>query len=365
MADEELYPSLNTTPHQYMATVKLSRFSLQLDLWIPPIIIFIGFIGNSFTIFIMSNRRFIRFSTCLYLLAIAILDLLILLVFLMLWMEINFSLFSKTGSDIIMCKVFGFIAMTLSYLSAWSTVSMTIDRFMAVYRPISRRINKPKVRTILLIIVIISAVLSLPYFSYQVYNVNETGHDLRCTLSNGSLLGRIFAWVEFFIEAVIPSFILISLNSAIIHRIRQNRDSSFVRENTNNTSISMNINNTTANNGDQSRENTLRRTASRAPKRPKSLNVLLIIASFSFLFFTLPYRIYRLHWFISDLVSVSPNLSHNSGLETVMYRIVKYLWYLGHSTNFYLYVLGGGGRFRYQLWRSLKCETMTHSVSET
>ena len=107
-----------------------------LLLYVPPILLIIGTIGNlfSFAVLMMPSMR--RMSTYLYLAALSVTDTLVLLIGLLrLWVG------ALQGYDIRdrvewVCKSTNVLGYTVSDYSVWLIIAMTVERYVAVCHPL-------------------------------------------------------------------------------------------------------------------------------------------------------------------------------------------------------------------------------------
>ena len=107
-----------------------------LLLYVPPILLIIGTIGNlfSFAVLMMPSMR--RMSTYLYLAALSVTDTLVLFVGLLrLWVG------ALQGYDIRdrvewVCKSTNVLGYTVSDYSVWLIIAMTVERYVAVCHPL-------------------------------------------------------------------------------------------------------------------------------------------------------------------------------------------------------------------------------------
>ena len=104
-------------------------------LYVPPILIFCGIIGNIISLVIWTRRSMRKFSTYFYLAVLASADIFVLLVGLLrLWIG------ELTGHDVrdthdITCKLFTWLGYTSSDFSAWLIIAVTCERYLVVCHP--------------------------------------------------------------------------------------------------------------------------------------------------------------------------------------------------------------------------------------
>jgi len=209
-----------------------------IHVYIYPLFILMGILGNSLSCFIMFNNvRRSGYPSSLYLTLLAFIDGLFLLgSALPDWIsKIHYRVDIKLLSDI-SCRFVYWFGNLATHLSAGLVVGVTVERFIAVQYPfIAHKINTvTHTRIVLIILISFLFLVDSPVFilvkrvnesNYNVYACdNDTGvnyerHDMvRCDLAN-QWYGRAWVYVDLAVYTLIPFLLIITLNSLIIRRL--------------------------------------------------------------------------------------------------------------------------------------------------
>ncbi|XP_075068347.1 leukotriene B4 receptor 1-like isoform X2 [Mixophyes fleayi] len=276
-----------------------SGLSQSLGIAILSIAFIIGFPGNAFVIWTVLAQMKKRTVTCLLISHLAMADIVVILtapVFLHLL---------ATGSwafGNIICKMCHYISCLSMYASIFLITFMSIDRFLAVTRPLtslSMR-TKPVVRSIILAIWVLASLLAIPMLIYRA--VKTTNNYQQCIPFHSSPGHIIFQYVfETMTGFVIPFTIILSSYICIGIRLR---------------------------------------SAMFQSKHKTSQLVIMIIVIFAL--FWLPYH-------VVNIIQVSGELSSSGNLRKLAQLTrpnATALAFLSSSINPILYVFAGGNLIR-------------------
>ena len=210
-----------------------------IHIYIYPIFIILGILGNSLSFFVMliNVRRGSAFPASLYLTFLAFIDGLFLLVSALPdWIsEINNNLDLKSLSDFSCRFVYWFGHLT-THLSAGLVVALTVERFIAVQYPlIAHKINTiNRTRFALVFLILFYLILDSPVVilvqhfkdSFHEFRICSNSSNLhfqksnvvRCSLAKGNY-EKTWVYIDFAVYVLIPSMIIVTLNSLIIRRL--------------------------------------------------------------------------------------------------------------------------------------------------
>ncbi|XP_054856923.1 leukotriene B4 receptor 1-like [Eublepharis macularius] len=140
----------------------------------------VGVPGNAFVIWTICRRMKQRSLSVTLILNLAIADVLVL-VTLPIWI---YSFANAWIFEIITCKALVFVVYCNMYASIFLITALSLERFMAVFRPftVQRRTNKMFVHLVTLFIWIFSIAFGAPILSFQ--ETEETDIGLQCTSRN-------------------------------------------------------------------------------------------------------------------------------------------------------------------------------------
>ncbi|KAK3085737.1 hypothetical protein FSP39_008014 [Pinctada imbricata] len=120
----------------YQPSQELQNLDNIFQIYIPPVMIVLGSIGNLLTLAVMKRKSFQNASIGFYLIAYAISCLLTL--YLLLGSEWLTKILKVKGIDERadwMCRLWQFIVRVFSYSGIWFVVAMLIDRYIVIWHP--------------------------------------------------------------------------------------------------------------------------------------------------------------------------------------------------------------------------------------
>ncbi|KAH3793947.1 hypothetical protein DPMN_147475 [Dreissena polymorpha] len=151
----------------------------NLQLYVPPILLVLGTVGN-FLSFVIMSRNMFKISTYSYLALLAIMDSFVLYIGLLrMWIS-HFAVDIQIMSNW-MCKLVTFVGYVSSVTSVWLIIAVTIERFIAVKFPLKakRMCNVVRARMVILSITLATCLLN----SHIFWTVELRSHDINGTLS--------------------------------------------------------------------------------------------------------------------------------------------------------------------------------------
>ncbi|KAL4229233.1 hypothetical protein ACF0H5_012272 [Mactra antiquata] len=199
-----------------------------------PVMCLFGITGNIMSVIVMSQKQ-MRSSTNTYLFALAISDLIKLIVDFLYFTVILIGQFDTSTGN----RAFAFLYPYAHYVfnaslcvSAWLIVSVAVERYIYVCHPTKVKVycNIYKARTISFSVFIVMSVLAIPngmrYRTVLKIN-NETGatdYDVMLSdLWKNQLFTDVYTWFQNLLRSIIPLVILIILNACIMYGLRRCR----------------------------------------------------------------------------------------------------------------------------------------------
>ena len=308
-----------------------------LRIYIPPVLLVLGTIGNLLSFVIMA-KNMLKVSTYSYLAVLAIMDLLVLYIGLLrMWIG-AFALDIQHYSNL-MCKTVTFLGYVSSVTSVWLIIAVTIERFIAVKFPLRapRMCNVTRARIV--IVTVIIAICLLNSHIFWTVELQPKGHNVTTYVCEASeqhavLVSEVWPWVDAAVYSFVPFVIITILNILIVRQVLYARER---RTKLQNIELTTNF---------------LRPKGSH--KRPsessKKLTCMLLAVSFTFLLTTLPMNLLLIvNVFMNnddsgDQQSMRKRYAH----VTLARTVVELLMYVNHSVNFFLYC-ATGRKFRRQV----------------
>ena len=188
-------------------------------------------------------------------------------------------------------------------------LSMTFDRFYSIIRPHkAASFNTVKRAKITIVCIIIFSILvNIPHLFTTAL---EGRQSVPFGMGMDEILGQFYYWFSFVINFAFPFVSLLTMNTFIIHLLRQRSKSKTT----------------------QSRQH-----QSDSGKSETQIIVILLLVTFSFLILTTPAYAFFLFVMFVDYTK-SP---HRFAGFHLFYNIAHKLYYTNYGINFYLYVISG------------------------
>ena len=194
-----------------------------------PIFLFIRLVGNALSLGLIARRPFRQMSSGVYLLVLAVADLLICALGIADWIPEATMGFSLTDHKVV-CKVMRYFSKVLEQTSSWMVVAITVERAAIVIRHHKAMyITTRKVAWIITAaIVTILAVINIrqPF----IVGLDEDGECFFIKQLHEKLEGIVLALLDLLTYSLIPSIILIACNVALAVKLQKQRKDCLVEE---------------------------------------------------------------------------------------------------------------------------------------
>lgn len=126
----------NYEPQISSAESELIFLEILFQVYLPPVLIVLGTVGNCLTIFVMRRKNLCQCSISFYITAFACCSLVMLYLFLGTeWISKIFNQKSVDEKADWLCPVWQFISRVISYSGIWFVVAMMIDRYIVIWHP--------------------------------------------------------------------------------------------------------------------------------------------------------------------------------------------------------------------------------------
>ncbi len=111
---------------------------VQPKIYVSPIILFFGILGNTLSFVVLTSRALRRVSTYNYLAVLSVADSLVLLIGLLpRWLAMAVGGDDIRDHSLLICRVSYALSMTVSDYAVWLLVAVTVDRYVAVVHSLS------------------------------------------------------------------------------------------------------------------------------------------------------------------------------------------------------------------------------------
>ena len=296
---------------------------------IAPIILVAGTIGNV-VCFVAQGSFKKKGSTNTFMRVLAVLNTNVLWFGLLSeWLTSLFGFDIKTQYDFL-CKFITFISYSCSISSVWMLVILTLERFIAVYRPlkVTMVFNKRRLPYFIATPIALTFILNAHFFtSVGIVTDNDTMTE-SCS-SNQAFVDHVWPWVDAVLYSFLPCILLIFFNSMIIRKM---------------TTIQ------------KFGKLPLRRNLSGGSFKTIKTTTICVVISVFCLITVLPLNIISIvimFWNQGNLTGVNLDSENAAGFMLAV-NIASLLLYTNHAMNFFLYIFVGSN-FRYHVLILLKC----------
>ncbi|XP_060071610.1 growth hormone secretagogue receptor type 1-like [Ylistrum balloti] len=331
-SEEQLlnYFSVPSIPLEDFTAFRIHKYLL---LYVPPVMIFIGTIGNILS-FVVFRAYSGKVSTYTYLGALAMMDLLVIYIGLLrLWIA-QLSSFDIKDQTNWTCKLVAFLGYVCSDSSVWLIVAVTVERYIAVCYPLqaSNLCRLKKARFTVLIPILSLCIVNSHFFwtvqlRHEKTNTTNTVYICDAGQSFTDLVNDVWVWVDAGIYSFVPFVILSLLNGRIIQKVCIAKNERTLLLSKERTDIGCN--------------SKMKHSSCEVNRK---LTIMLLMVSFTFLLTTLPMNII--------LIMTKSWNEQNQQQKAAFYlakTVSELLMYLNHTINFFLYCISGR-KFRRQIF---------------
>ena len=309
------------------------KIASYINIYWFPILVPIGLVGNtlSFLVMIQSSNR--KMSTCIYMAAISIIDNLMMCLALHYWL-VTVAKIHKLG--LWECKINSYLTHFSIQSSTYQVLAMTIDKYIAIKWPHKAAVYSAakRVRAIHFGV----NVGALSYSFPDIFAASVVGG--KClSYSVGGTITRVYSWITFTINGIIPFTMLIYMNFVIVLTIRNSRK--------------MFRSTIAANTGEQ-RNHGMETRQRKMKSAENQLTIMLVLVTMLFLILLFPTYIRFIY-----LIFVKRDTASKYASSMLFFQITHNLYTTNNGINFLLYCIGGK-KFRNDLKAMLCCILKTH-----
>ncbi|KAK3086233.1 hypothetical protein FSP39_015597 [Pinctada imbricata] len=300
------------------------RIHQALQLYVPPLLLTIGIIGNVLSFYILRHKTMTRHTTNLFLAVLSIADSQVLFIGLFRkWIDVLIGTDIQTESDFL-CRTVAVVAYTSSQFSVWLIVSVTVERYIVVCHALraSRICNIRRSRKLVVSLALVLFALNFHFF-FTIGVQTEIFQDdvvKRCDALSSfhTLVTKVWPWIDALVYSIMPTLTIIVLNVLIIRQVLIATYGRGILQNGHLIQVEVRRQRTKDSNA--------------------KLTIMLLTVSFTFLVTTLPMNIVM----ITSLFSVSEDSDPRNDAKMWLIRTTaELLMYLNHSINFFLYCATG------------------------
>ncbi|KAI6202571.1 G-PROTEIN-RECEP-F1-2 domain-containing protein [Aphelenchoides besseyi] len=181
-----------------------------------PILVIVGLVGNIVSLVTILNTRLRKATANQYLIVLTASDSVFLIGMVMIIFKIDYRSYYS-------CVVIEYFLMCSSYVSSWSIVALTIERYIAIAHPLQHvKLSHIPRTKIMLYWVPVPLVLNLVQFVSLTPNVHDPAwpDTRRCAVQEGSLQMTV-EMLDVFLSYIAPCVAVVLLNSIIASTVRR------------------------------------------------------------------------------------------------------------------------------------------------
>ena len=186
-----------------------------LNVYVIPIIIIIGLIGNTICFLVyICTPHLSRQSSSVYLAFLAAVDNGFLVSLFVVWFGwVGIHVFHKNG----WCQTILYCTYVCSFLSAWTVVSFTVERWIVVFHPLRRHQLCTRKRAILVMTAL--TLFALGFYSFSLWKtgirkVRNGGEVCASSVEYHAFL-KVIMGVDTIITVIIPLVSIVCMNTGI------------------------------------------------------------------------------------------------------------------------------------------------------
>ena len=188
-----------------------------MDLYVLPIVVLIGLIGNTLSYAVFRGSYLRRYSSNVYLAALAWSDNIFLLCVLLSWTYlIGLDIYNKEG----WCQSLVYFTYVTSFLSVWYVVAFSIERYIAVCFPLKRQEICTPSRAKLAVLICALLALLIYIISPITYGIQDyNGKPMCLPLPKYNKFSSTFNNIDSVITFILPVILITGCNVRIAYTV--------------------------------------------------------------------------------------------------------------------------------------------------
>ena len=316
------------------------EIATTLSVYWFPILVPIGLVGNNLSFLVMIKPSNRKMSTCIYMAVLSVNDNLMMCLALYDWL---ITVVNIHQWYLLECKVFAFLVFLALLNSTFQVVFMTIDKYVAIKWPHRAAAYSTPQKTKLLIVGVFLSVtvFNIPHlFISKVVGGECVGYVI------GGEITKVYSWLSFVVNAIIPFTMLIYMNCVIVKTVRKSREMFRIAEN-----VSSHYN--------QSINKSVQNRQQKMTSVRNQLTIMLLLVTTLFLILLIPTYVRFIYW---NLVKRDTPSKYASSM--LFFQITYKLYVTNSGINFFLYCISGQ-KFRKDLKEIICCVTSVADHSST
>ena len=182
-----------------------------------PVLVPIGLAGNTLSFLVMTKKSNRKMSTCIYMAAISINDNILMFVCYHNWLV---AVLKTHVWNQVECKIGVFLSLYALQNSTFQIVAMTVDKYIAIKWPhrAATYSSPRRAKIVALVLFICSLIYNIPHLF-----LSRIIGDQCFAYGIGVLITKVYSWLSFILNAIIPFILLIHMNYVIVKTVRNSR----------------------------------------------------------------------------------------------------------------------------------------------
>ena len=311
-----------------------------IDMYWFPVLIPIGLVGNtlSFLVMIKPNNR--KMSTCIYMAAMSINDNLMMCSAFHYWLINAVNIHKWHVKE---CQVSCYLHNFCLQCATYQVLSMMSDKYVTIKWPHRATTYSTPRRARLIVFGVF--IFTLSYNVPHLFGGGLLGGQCLAYVVGGTIT-RIFSWISFIVNGIIPFSMLIYINNVIVQNVRKSRT---LFRGTTTFSKEHDIH---GNQGTDTRQRTMK-------SAENQLTIMLLLVTLLFSILLIPTYIRFIY-----LTFVKNDTPIKYAKSMLIFQKTFKLYVTNSGVNFFLYCISGR-KFRNDLKETLSCGNVSsHSISE-
>ena len=279
-------------------------------------------------------------STCIYMAAISINDNLMMCFAFYYWLVSGVSIHNWYLWE---CKLEAYFTIFCLQCATYQVLSMTVDKYIAIKWPHrAATYSTPRRARFIAFGVFVSTLI----YNVPILFVTSLIGDQCVAYAVGGTMTRLYSWVSFTVNGIIPFSMLIYMNSIIVQTVRKSR--TLFKGTATRKENDLNTNQET-----DTRQRTMKSAESQ-------LTIMLLLVTLLFSILLIPTYIRFIY-----LALVKNDTPFKSAVSILMFQVTYKLYASNSGVNFFLYCISGR-KFRNDLKEIICCaRKSSHTRMET
>ena len=341
----ETTTAMEDTFMEKVETFKTFKIATSLNMYWFPVLIPLGFVGNtlSFLVMVKPNNR--KMSTCIYMAGISINDNIMMFESLHNWLVSAVKVHAFKPLE---CRFASFWALFGLHNSTFQVLAMTIDKYVAIRWPHKAATYSTPRRAKVITIGLFTGLLiyNIPHlFLARLIGDQCFGYSAE------GIFTKVYSWLNYALNAIIPFTLLIYMNCTIVKTVGESRKMFEMGDKNACVNKRSDLYSQGRNKGMENRRKTMK-------SAENQLTVMLLLVTTLFLILLIPTYVRFIFMTLFE-----PDTPDKYSLTMLLYQISHKLYHTNNGINFFLYFMNGR-KFRNELREILCCAMNSSDTSQ-